>query len=177
MCVFRLLVCVWTVCRCAFCGMCVCSCLPSSTEQPLVTPLFLFSSDCCISDWWKYLFFVKEQSPFCTSNETNDVEKLADWLIVVVSAHAHKPKQLILCLLGAGLMVCTGSCCGFGGCRGGGTVEFWIRLIVWREYVNMKGEIEGAGFFFFFLEDSQMVNDHLLVAPHAHCVSMNVCVS
>lgn len=110
---------------------------------------------------------------FYTSNETNGVDKLADWLITVVSAHAHKPKQLILCLLGAGLMVCAGSC-GFGGCWGGGTMDFWIRLIVWRECVNMKGEIEGAGVVW---EDSRTVNDYLLVAPHPHCVCLNVCGS
>lgn len=38
----------------------------------------------------------------------------------------------------------------------------------------MKGEIEGAGVVW---EDFQTVNDHLLVALHARCVCMNVCVS
>ncbi len=51
-----------------------------------------------MSDWWKYQFLVIENPQFCTSNETIGVEKLADWLIVVVSAHARKLKQLILSL-------------------------------------------------------------------------------
>jgi len=36
----------------------------------------------------------------------------------------------------------------------------------------MKGEIKGAGVVW---EDSRTVNDLLLVAPHPHCVCMNVC--
>lgn len=53
-------------------------------------------------------------------------------------------------------------------------MEFCIRLIVGRDCVNMKGEVECAVVVW---EDSWMVNDHLLVAPHPYCVCMNVCVS
>lgn len=170
-------VCVWTVSMRFFGGVYVCVFVsafvyPTTVGDPIVSVFRLL--------WFLNARLVKisvlgdRNPPFCTSNKTNGVEKLADWLIVVVSAHARKLKQLILCLLGTGLMVCAGSCCGVGGCWRGGTVEFWIRLIVRRDCVNMKGEVECAGVVW---EDSSMVNDHLLVVPHLYCVCMNVCVS
>lgn len=49
-----------------------------------------------------------------------------------------------------------------------------MQLIVCREYVDMKEDIEGVGVVW---GGSSTVNDHLLIAPHPHCFYMNVSVS
>jgi len=107
MCVFRLLVCVWTVsmrfwrCLCVFVSAFV---YWTTVGDPIVSSFLLTVSFKCQTG--ENICSLRNNSlHFYTSNETNGVEKLADWLIIVVSTHAHKPKQLILCLLGAGLMV------------------------------------------------------------------------